>query len=429
MKRWVLATLAMWGSGIGWAHALEVSGAWARALPAVSKNGAVYLTVRNPDETPDALVSVEGDVADRVSLHRHTMNDGVMKMEPVDSFPVPSAGEAVLAPGGNHIMLLGLRAPLSAGRKFSLELVFASGKRLNVSVPVTAKAPAGAKAAAHGAHQHDAQGNHGADDGTANRQEHGGGHGKHAEDGSPNRHSHHGHAEPKAEKSDGHGEHGHGKPSTHHDHSKRIDVDPAVAPELRLDAVMAVDGGLILNVATSNFRFSKESVDQPHVSGVGHGHLYLDGEKVGRIFSDRQEISRLSPGTHHIRVSLHANSHEAYAVAGKPVTYRLAVRVERNLGSIGEKVEVQRTLTGGELPRKERTIRVKQGQPVLIRWESDTVQQLHLHGYDIETEVGPGDTVAMLFYAGIAGRFPIASHGHGAGGKHRAVAYIEVYPN
>ncbi len=75
------------------------------------------------------------------------------------------------------------------------------------------------------------------------------------------------------------------------------------------------------------------------------------------------------------------------------------------------------------------TIRITEKDVVELRWTSDESSKLHLHGYDLETQVGPGEPAAMVFKAHATGRFPITSHGWGDGGHgHDALTYLEVYP-
>jgi FtsP/CotA-like multicopper oxidase with cupredoxin domain len=73
------------------------------------------------------------------------------------------------------------------------------------------------------------------------------------------------------------------------------------------------------------------------------------------------------------------------------------------------------------------TVRVKQGDEVELRWSSDRPVTLHLHGYEIEAQVGPGKPAAMSFNAKIPGRFPVHEHAEGKA-NHRPVLYLEVYP-
>lgn len=74
-------------------------------------------------------------------------------------------------------------------------------------------------------------------------------------------------------------------------------------------------------------------------------------------------------------------------------------------------------------------IRLTEGDTVELRWTSDEPVELHLHGYDLKIQVRPDAPAAMVIEASATGRFPITSHGWGAGGHgHDALTYLEVYP-
>jgi hypothetical protein len=90
-------------------------------------------------------------------------------------------------------------------------------------------------------------------------------------------------------------------------------------------------------------------------------------------------------------------------------------------------------IRGRKVVGTTRTLRVKQGETVLLRWTTDEAVVLHLHGYDIEAGVKPGVVAELTFKAHATGRFPITSHGYGehthAGGHgETALVYIEVLP-
>jgi ferric-dicitrate binding protein FerR (iron transport regulator) len=87
-------------------------------------------------------------------------------------------------------------------------------------------------------------------------------------------------------------------------------------------------------------------------------------------------------------------------------------------------------LKAGALPKEQRTIQVKQGEAVELRWTSDQPIRLHLHGYDVEIAVKPGEPTVTALNARIAGRFSVDKlqdkpGGHQHGGK---VLYFEVHP-
>lgn len=74
-------------------------------------------------------------------------------------------------------------------------------------------------------------------------------------------------------------------------------------------------------------------------------------------------------------------------------------------------------------------IRVTAGEVIELRWTADEAVDLHLHGYDIELRVRPGEPTIMVVEGYATGRFPITSHGWGEGGhSHDALIYLEVYP-
>jgi copper(I)-binding protein len=113
-----------------------VTGAWARTTTA--KMGAAYLTVKGYG-TPDRLVAaaVPMSIAMEAQLHRSAMgSDGMMSMKQVTSIPVPATGTVGLKPGGYHVMLMGLKRPLVAGKQFKLTLTFARAGRQAVTVTV-----------------------------------------------------------------------------------------------------------------------------------------------------------------------------------------------------------------------------------------------------------------------------------------------------
>ncbi len=107
-------------------------------------NSAAYLVLANPTDTAAALVAVETEVSDTVEIHSVTMDEGVMRMRAIDSIPVPAGGEAVLEQGGYHIMLIGLRGPLSEGDSVELRLRLSSGQIIDVTAPVLRSPPIGA---------------------------------------------------------------------------------------------------------------------------------------------------------------------------------------------------------------------------------------------------------------------------------------------
>ncbi|MFN8169251.1 MAG: copper chaperone PCu(A)C [Candidatus Nanopelagicales bacterium] len=114
------------------ASAVAASDPWVKS----AKDGmtAAFLTLTNTTGTEQVLVSASTPVSPMVQLHEMAMKDGQMVMqEKKGGIVVPAGGTAVLEPGGNHIMLMGLSAPVTAGEQVPITLTFASGLTLEVS--------------------------------------------------------------------------------------------------------------------------------------------------------------------------------------------------------------------------------------------------------------------------------------------------------
>ena len=127
---------------------LVISQAWGRATPNGAKIGGGYLTIENRGSTPDKLIGVSGDIAGKIEVHEMAMNDGVMKMRPLDKGLAIEPGKTVkLAPGGYHLMMFDLKGPLKQGDKVPVTLEFEKAGKVTLSLDVQgvgAQAPAGA---------------------------------------------------------------------------------------------------------------------------------------------------------------------------------------------------------------------------------------------------------------------------------------------
>lgn len=124
---------------------VEIANPWAR--PSTGKTGAAYFTLINHGTSDDTLLSVESDAAAKVQIHDMTMDGNIMRMRKLDELPLPAGQTVNVAPGGLHIMMIGLTRPLSQGDTIAMHLVFAKAGGIDVSVPVQMKPPAMGEAA------------------------------------------------------------------------------------------------------------------------------------------------------------------------------------------------------------------------------------------------------------------------------------------
>ncbi|MGE4221605.1 MAG: copper chaperone PCu(A)C [Alphaproteobacteria bacterium] len=144
--------LAQTGQG----PAIEITEPWSRPSPGASRIGTAYLTIRNGGAVPDRLVAASAPVAQSVEIHTVLKDGDVMRMRPVDAIDVAPGVTTTLQPGGYHLMLMGLKAPLKAGDRFPLELKFEKGGTRTVEVRVGSApaAPKGHEGPTHPGGQH-----------------------------------------------------------------------------------------------------------------------------------------------------------------------------------------------------------------------------------------------------------------------------------
>lgn len=142
MFRRILLGLALLGAFTATAAAesfshgdITVTDPWARASAGPARNGAAFLTIISGGDA-DRLVAASAPVAKKTELHTHLMEDGVMKMRPVEAIDVAAEEATVLQPGGLHIMFMGLHEPLTEGESFPLTLTFEKAGEMTVEVPV-----------------------------------------------------------------------------------------------------------------------------------------------------------------------------------------------------------------------------------------------------------------------------------------------------
>ncbi|MGE0210713.1 MAG: copper chaperone PCu(A)C [Parvibaculaceae bacterium] len=114
------------------AGALEIVHPWARATPAVAKTAAGYLTVINSGTEADRLVGIECGCAAAAMLHETKVENDVASMRHVEAVEIPPGGTVKLAPGGIHVMFVGLTAPFKEEDRLDATLLFEKAGRVPV---------------------------------------------------------------------------------------------------------------------------------------------------------------------------------------------------------------------------------------------------------------------------------------------------------
>jgi len=117
-----------------WASEVKVQNAWARATAPGQAVAGVFMDLSA--ERPMSVVGGTSPAAERVELHTMSMQEGVMVMRKVPEIKLPAGQTVQLKPGGAHIMLIGLKAPLQEGQTVPLTLQVrdAGGKTQELAV-------------------------------------------------------------------------------------------------------------------------------------------------------------------------------------------------------------------------------------------------------------------------------------------------------
>ncbi len=204
-----------------------------------------------------------------VSAHVEGAKMAIVKGENAQPLPIPAETKVSLAMDGAHIMLGGVPGEMKDGVLIPMTLIFENAGK------VQAKARFGRQTMDHGGMKHGASEDEAKADDTMVME----------------------YAVPGDEP----------------------------APTLSIAARPREGGGFTVSVETTNFEFSKEAADGPHQAGVGHGHLYVGGVKLGRVYSDSVVVPRLPDGEQILRVTLNTNDHRTYIVGERPVTATVMV--------------------------------------------------------------------------------------------------------
>jgi copper(I)-binding protein len=136
--------IASAGAFAGAADQVTVQDPYVRLAPPNAPATGAFMVIRNAGDKDVKVVKADNPVSRVTELHTHLNEGGVMKMRPVPAIDVKAKGEAVLKPGGLHVMLIDLKAPMKEGDTVPLTLTFDDGstKKVDAKVVKPTAAPA-----------------------------------------------------------------------------------------------------------------------------------------------------------------------------------------------------------------------------------------------------------------------------------------------
>jgi len=113
-----------------------ITDATVRLLPPGVPNTAAYFSLQNPSDTKQTLIGVSADFATKAEIHNHILVDGMMSMQQQSEVVIQPGESIQFSPGGLHIMLFGLKQPLSEGQSVVFSLQTSDGESISVTANV-----------------------------------------------------------------------------------------------------------------------------------------------------------------------------------------------------------------------------------------------------------------------------------------------------
>lgn len=146
MKKLSLLALGlMFSAGViaGAADQVSVQNPYVRLAPPNAPATGAFMVIKNGGDKDVKVLKADNPVSRVTELHTHLNEGGVMKMRPVPAIEVKAKGEAVLQPGGLHVMMIDLKAPLKEGDVVPITLTFDDGSSKQIEAKVVRPMAAG----------------------------------------------------------------------------------------------------------------------------------------------------------------------------------------------------------------------------------------------------------------------------------------------
>lgn len=134
----LLAASLMFSAGVlaGAADNVSVQDPYVRLAPPNAPATGAFMVIKNNGDKDVKVVKADNPVSKVTELHTHLNEGGVMKMRPVPSIEVKAKGEAVLKPGGLHVMMIDIKTPMKEGDVVPITLSFDDGSTKQVDAKV-----------------------------------------------------------------------------------------------------------------------------------------------------------------------------------------------------------------------------------------------------------------------------------------------------
>jgi periplasmic copper chaperone A len=111
----------------GSAEQISVQDPYVRLAPPNAPATGAFMVIKNNGDKDVKILKADNPVSKVTELHTHLNEGGVMKMRPIAAIEIKANGEAILKPGGMHVMMIDLKAPMREGDMVPMTLIFDDG--------------------------------------------------------------------------------------------------------------------------------------------------------------------------------------------------------------------------------------------------------------------------------------------------------------
>jgi copper(I)-binding protein len=141
----VFAASLLFSAGLfaGVADHVSVQDPYVRLAPPNAPATGAFMVIKNNGDKDIKVLKADNPLSRATELHTHLNDGGVMRMRPVAAIDIKAGGEAVLKPGGLHVMMIGLKAPMKEGDVVPITLSFDDGSSKQVEARVLRPMAAG----------------------------------------------------------------------------------------------------------------------------------------------------------------------------------------------------------------------------------------------------------------------------------------------
>lgn len=115
---------------------IEVTGMWINEAPPTVKVLAGYFTISNLANEPIDLVTASSPAFEKIEFHLTETQDGVARMQKLETVTIPAQSDFSFIPGAHHLMLFNPATAPKAGEKIPLQLTFSNGVKMDIEAEV-----------------------------------------------------------------------------------------------------------------------------------------------------------------------------------------------------------------------------------------------------------------------------------------------------